>query len=86
MQKESATLIQIIDEVVCASLCANTFGKGMNSFVLLNYGERGKSLKAKVMDCSFEVSESVYLPRYYVHFHTNALEKGIGPPSSPPQL
>ena len=32
---ELATQVQILDEAVCISLCADTLRKGMNPFVLL---------------------------------------------------
>ena len=33
----------------------------------------------KAMDCGIVVSEFVFQSRYYVHFRTNTLEKGMSP-------
>ena len=34
LEVDLVTQVQIIDEAVCISLCANAFGKGMNPFIL----------------------------------------------------
>ena len=47
-------------------------------FILVSGG--GRSLHcvvAKVLDCSFEVSKFEFHSRYYVHFRTNILGKGM---------
>ena len=37
------------------------------------------SVKVQAMDCGIVVSEFELQSRYYVHFRTNTLEKGMNP-------
>ena len=38
-----------------------------------------RSIMVKVMDCGIVVSEFEFQSRYYVHFQTNTLRKGMNP-------
>ena len=38
-----------------------------------------RSVKVKAMDCRIVASEFVLQSRYYVHFWTNTLRKGMNP-------
>ena len=46
---------------------------------ILKKGKRGnpRGVVANVLDCDIVVSEFELLSRYYVHFRTNALGKGM---------
>ena len=67
----TATWVQILDEAVCISHIANTFGKGMNPTILsaskivgqtvqLGYGNQKKLLNKKNCSCG-GVGKNIYL-------------------------
>ena len=70
--------------VVRGSLSDKYFWEGMNPFIsqknVLN-SIRGcpRGVMVKVTDCRIVVSEFVLQSRYYVHFWTNRLGKGMNP-------
>ena len=41
-----------------------------------------RGVMVKVMDCEIVVSEFELQSRYYIHFRTNTLRKGMNPPLS----
>ena len=47
---------------------------------LIEAGPHG--IVANVLDCYIVVSEFELQSRYYVHFRTNTLQKGMNPPST----
>ena len=55
----------------------------LNSYNFLKYFKpyRGcpRGVMVKAMDCGILVSEFVFQSRYYVHFRTNTLGKGMNP-------
>ena len=46
----------------------------MNKFY---FTRTGGGVMAKVLDCGLKVNEFELQPRYYVHFWTNTIEKGM---------
>ena len=47
------------------------------------YGGCPRGVMVKAMDCGIVVREFVLQSRYYVHFRTNTLGKGMDPPILP---
>ena len=43
------------------------------------YGEVSSGVTVKAMDCRIALSEFVFQSRYYVHFRSNTLGKGVDP-------
>ena len=69
------------EEVLIASLHKDTqYNNSRNTLKMRGGGPCGVMVKA--MDCGIVVSEFVLQSRYYVHFRTNTLGKGMNPLSS----
>ena len=55
------------------------------TFIIFQFAVSGRNsgcphgVKVKAMDCGILVSEFVFQSRYYVHFRTNTLGKGMNP-------
>ena len=54
------------------------------NFPYRDFGACHRGVMAKAMDCKIVVSEFVLQTRYYVHFRTNTLWKGMNPLILPP--
>ena len=63
---------------LCLSKCKGDGFLDSSGFLLLNRGCPG-SVMVKVQDYGIVVSEFKLQPRYYVHFRTNNLGKGMNP-------
>ena len=67
---ESVARVQVLGEVVCVSLCANTLGKTSKPSV---------GVIVKVMDCGIVVREFVLQSRHYIYFRANTRGKTLKP-------
>ena len=77
MEVDPMYCVQLLYEAVCILL----FSEGMNPSVLspAETGFFSRGVMVKTMDYGIVVSEFKLQSRYYVHFRTNTLGKGMNP-------
>ena len=72
---ELTTLVQVLNKVICISLCINTLGKDMTPTILLLTRGSPHVIVAKVLDCNIVINEFKLQFCYYAQFWTNILGK-----------
>ena len=75
LSKEVSSTILKVFGITRPEIEPKSLGKSPRFRYLRGY----RHVMVKVMDCGIVVSEFVLQSRYYVHFRTNTLEKGMNP-------